>query len=85
VLTQSAYAISPEFATGGNRSQIGSAQKPQNEADFRSFAWEATELGRHSVRARATDAAGNAQPEVPPWNRFGYGNNAIEVIYVDVR
>jgi hypothetical protein len=41
--------------------------------------------GRHSLRARATDAAGNVQPEVPPWNRLGYGNNAIEVIYVDVR
>ena len=50
-----------------------------------SFAWEATEPGRHSLRARATDAAGNAQPEVPPWNRLGYGNNAIEVSYVDVR
>jgi hypothetical protein len=25
------------------------------------------------------------QPEVPPWNRLGYGNNAIEVTYVDVR
>jgi hypothetical protein len=24
------------------------------------------------------------QPEVPPWNRLGYGNNAIEVSYVDV-
>ena len=35
--------------------------------------------------ARATDAAGNVQPEVPPWNRLGYGNNAIEVLYVDVR
>jgi hypothetical protein len=22
--------------------------------------------------------------EVPPWKRLGYGNNAIEVIYVDV-
>ena len=42
-------------------------------------------LGRHSIRARATDAAGNVQPEVPPWNRLGYGNNAIEVTYVDVR
>jgi hypothetical protein len=37
------------------------------------------------VRTRATDAAGQVQPEVPPWNRLGYGNNAIEVIYVDVR
>jgi hypothetical protein len=25
------------------------------------------------------------QPHVPPWNRLGYGNNAIEVSYVDVR
>lgn len=49
-----------------------------------SFEWQATP-GRHSVRARATDAAGNVQPEVPPWNRLGYGNNAIEVSYVDVR
>ena len=48
-----------------------------------SFTWEATS-GRHSLRARATDAAGNVQPDVPPWNRLGYGNNAIEVPYVDV-
>jgi hypothetical protein len=27
---------------------------------------------------------GNVQPEVPPWNRLGYGNNAVEVIWVDV-
>jgi DMSO/TMAO reductase YedYZ molybdopterin-dependent catalytic subunit len=49
-----------------------------------SFQWEASEVGRHTLRARATDAAGNVQPEVPPWNRLGYGNNAIEVQYVDV-
>ena len=50
-----------------------------------SFEWDADERGRKTLRARATDAAGNVQPEVPPWNRLGYGNNAIEVIYVDVR
>ncbi len=49
-----------------------------------SFDWEAA-AGRHSLRVRATDAAGNVQPEVPPWNRLGYGNNAVEVVYVDVR
>jgi DMSO/TMAO reductase YedYZ molybdopterin-dependent catalytic subunit len=48
-----------------------------------SFEWDGIEVGRHTVRARATDAAGNVQPDVPPWNRLGYGNNAIEVIYVD--
>jgi DMSO/TMAO reductase YedYZ molybdopterin-dependent catalytic subunit len=50
-----------------------------------SFEWQAAKVGRHTLRARATDAAGNVQPDVPPWNRLGYGNNAIEVSYVDVR
>jgi DMSO/TMAO reductase YedYZ molybdopterin-dependent catalytic subunit len=50
-----------------------------------SFTWDATKPGRHTLRARATDAAGNVQPDVPPWNRLGYGNNAVEVTYVDVR
>lgn len=50
-----------------------------------SFEWRPTERGRSTLRARATDAAGNVQPEVPIWNRLGYGNNAIEVVFVDVR
>ena len=49
------------------------------------FTWDGIGVGRHTLRARATDAAGNVQPDVPPWNRLGYGNNAIEVIYVDRR
>jgi DMSO/TMAO reductase YedYZ molybdopterin-dependent catalytic subunit len=49
-----------------------------------SFDWHAAAAGRHALRARATDAAGNAQPDVPVWNRLGYGNNAVEVICVDV-
>jgi DMSO/TMAO reductase YedYZ molybdopterin-dependent catalytic subunit len=48
-----------------------------------SFDWDDIAVGRHTLRARATDAAGNVQPDVPPWNRLGYGNNAIEVIFVD--
>ena len=50
-----------------------------------SFEWTVTRPGRHTLRARATDAAGNVQPDVPPWNRLGYGNNAVEVLSVDVR
>jgi hypothetical protein len=50
-----------------------------------SYEWTAEGAGRKTLRARATDAAGNVQPEVPPWNRLGYGNNAVEVMYVDVR
>lgn len=34
------------------------------------------------LRARATDLAGNTQPERPPWNALGYGNNAIQQVTV---
>jgi DMSO/TMAO reductase YedYZ molybdopterin-dependent catalytic subunit len=36
-----------------------------------------TAAGRHTVRARATDGAGNVQPEVVEWNRLGYGSNVV--------
>jgi DMSO/TMAO reductase YedYZ molybdopterin-dependent catalytic subunit len=67
-----------------HEAQLEAPKGPYQWQDW-SFPWEATDRGRHSLRARATDAAGNVQPEVPPWNRLGYGNNAIEVTYVDVR
>ena len=41
--------------------------------------------GSRDLRSRARDATGNVQPVQPPWNELGYGNNAIEVIYVDRR
>ena len=66
-----------------HQAQLQPPRGPYHWQDW-SFDWEATDVGRHTLRARATDAAGNVQPEVPPWNRLGYGNNAIEVIYVDV-
>jgi DMSO/TMAO reductase YedYZ molybdopterin-dependent catalytic subunit len=47
--------------------------------------WDAQTPGRHTLRARATDAAGNHQPDWPRNNRFGYGNNAIRPVIVDVR
>jgi DMSO/TMAO reductase YedYZ molybdopterin-dependent catalytic subunit len=64
--------------------QLEPPKGPYHWQDW-SFEWDARDVGRHTLRARATDAAGNVQPEVPPWNRLGYGNNAIEVMYVDVR
>ncbi|HMA34958.1 MAG TPA: sulfite oxidase [Chloroflexia bacterium] len=47
------------------------------------YTWAATP-GRHIVRARATDSAGHTQPEIAPWNRLGYVNNAIQALPVDV-
>ncbi|HYW32120.1 MAG TPA: sulfite oxidase [Gemmatimonas sp.] len=39
---------------------------------------------RTALRSRATDAAGHQQPAMIPWNRLGYGNNAVRAITVDV-
>jgi DMSO/TMAO reductase YedYZ molybdopterin-dependent catalytic subunit len=71
--------------TGAGEWREAQVDEPAGPYHWQSWAlvWEATP-GRHSLRARATDAAGNVQPDVPPWNRLGYGNNAIEVQYVDV-
>ncbi len=52
-----------------------------------SFAWTigAGEQGRHVVRVRATDVTGATQPDQPEWNRLGYGNNAVQVLVVNVK
>ena len=75
--------VSPHRCGRLARGAARAAPGPYHWQDW-SFDWEATDVGRHTLRARATDAAGNVQPEVPPWNRLGYGNNAVEVVYVDV-
>ena len=40
--------------------------------------------GPTSVATRATDVAGRVQPERAPWNRLGYGNNAVHVVPIRV-
>jgi DMSO/TMAO reductase YedYZ molybdopterin-dependent catalytic subunit len=47
------------------------------------FTWEASP-GRHVLRVRATDEAGETQPDEGEWNRHGYGNNAVEARRVEV-
>lgn len=50
--------------------------------------WQATCVvehpGRLVLRSRATDESGAAQPDVAPWNRLGYGNNAVRPVVVHV-
>lgn len=71
---------------GGNDWERANLDPPASPYGWQhwSFDWDASRIGRHTLRARATNAAGNVQPDVPPWNRLGYGNNAVEVIYVDI-
>jgi DMSO/TMAO reductase YedYZ molybdopterin-dependent catalytic subunit len=60
--------------------------------DRRRHSWQWWELITHlytpgevSLRSRATDLAGRSQPELPEWNRLGYGNNAIQEVHVTAR
>jgi DMSO/TMAO reductase YedYZ molybdopterin-dependent catalytic subunit len=44
----------------------------------------APDAGRLVLRARAHDASGAVQPDMAPWNRLGYGNNAVRPVVVAV-
>ena len=41
--------------------------------------------GETSIRARAGDLAGRVQPDLPEWNRLGYGANFIHEVRVRLR
>jgi hypothetical protein len=42
------------------------------------YVWEKPPSGQSTLKSRATDSAGNVQPETVAWNRYGYGYNAIQ-------
>jgi hypothetical protein len=46
--------------------------------------WHAAVAGEHELCVRATDAAGNVQPDQQSWNLEGVQNNAIQRIRVVV-
>jgi DMSO/TMAO reductase YedYZ molybdopterin-dependent catalytic subunit len=56
------------------------------------YSWQWWELlvriektGNISIRARAVDQARRTQPEMPEWNRLGYGSNPIQDLSIRVR
>jgi DMSO/TMAO reductase YedYZ molybdopterin-dependent catalytic subunit len=62
----------------------GPWQRAQLVGERQRHSWQWWELitildepGPTTIRARATDLGGGTQPEAPPWNLQGYGNNAI--------
>ncbi len=42
------------------------------------YIWDARHPGAYTLMARATDSAGNMQPESASWNVLGYGNNGVQ-------
>jgi hypothetical protein len=62
----------------------GDWQEARLEGESQRGSWRKCELitrldqaGASDMRARATDQAGNTQPERAEWNNLGYGNNSI--------
>jgi DMSO/TMAO reductase YedYZ molybdopterin-dependent catalytic subunit len=69
----------------------GTWQTARLVGERRRHSWQWWELltqvdrpGPASIRARATDLAGRSQPDVPAWNRLGYGTNAIQHVSIEV-
>jgi DMSO/TMAO reductase YedYZ molybdopterin-dependent catalytic subunit len=69
----------------------GSWQETRLVGDRHRHSWQWWELltnldqpGTNSIRARAADLAGRTQPDLPDWNRYGYGNNAVQKVVVQV-
>lgn len=48
------------------------------------YEWSVTNKGEYTIMTRATDSNNRTQPETPFWNQKGYGNNAIDKIWVKV-
>jgi DMSO/TMAO reductase YedYZ molybdopterin-dependent catalytic subunit len=48
------------------------------------YTWDATRPGAYELCARATDGAGNSQPETQRWNLEGVQNNSVQRISVVV-
>jgi sulfane dehydrogenase subunit SoxC len=75
-----------EVSVDGGRSwNDATLDDPISEFAWRGwrYRWEA-QPGTHELRSRATDAAGNTQPETAEWNLDGYCNNAVQRVPVVV-
>lgn len=79
--------VSVELSTDGGESWFPARLLP-SAGEYAAvpwrFNWRPTRPARYTVMCRAKDAAGNEQPMSPPWNRLGYGNNAVHAITVIV-
>ena len=71
-----------EFGVNGNwyETRLEPSMNPYTWASW-SCNWQA-EVGGHELSCRATDANGDTQPLVAPWDTAGFGNNAVQKIEV---
>jgi sulfane dehydrogenase subunit SoxC len=72
---------------GGRSWQDATLDEPVGEFGWVrwSYPWEDARPGEYTLCSRASDAAGNVQPDEPDWNFGGYVNNALQQVPVTVR
>jgi DMSO/TMAO reductase YedYZ molybdopterin-dependent catalytic subunit len=63
---------------GGWQSARLVGERKRHSWQWWEFFLHADEPGPMEIRSRAADMASRTQPEIPEWNRLGYGNNAIQ-------
>ncbi len=77
-----------EVSTDGGGSwaeaELGEPAGPHAAAPWR-YRWTPRSAGSAELVERATDDAGDRQPLASRWNRFGYGNNVVHRVAVEVR
>ncbi len=79
--------VKVEVSTHGGQSWAPAQVEPAGAAccwQAWTFDWDA-EPGETTLAVRATDDAGNVQPDEPIWNVHGMGNNAVQKVDVIVR
>ena len=76
-----------EVSTSGGRNweraELEGASTPGAWRQW-SFQWRVSRPGHFILMPRATDSAGNTQPDRIPWNFRGYANNSIHTLAVEV-
>lgn len=76
--------VSTDGGTNWDDAELGPAADPYAWRSWR-WIWDADRPGHYELCARATDASGNVQPVLQPWNRQGMANNQSQRVPVVVR
>lgn len=76
--------VSADGGASWREAELGEPLSPHAAAPWR-LPWTPARPGRYEILARATDERGDIQPLRSRWNRYGYGNNVVQRIEVEVQ